>query len=518
MNGPVKLIDQRCPSCNAPLQIDPSQAVVTCRYCNNSITIQRAKAPPARVAPFGAPGYVPSTVLYIPSGAIGASVATSLIPVLIPVVIMVVVGFGAGITAFGRRFVSLPTVCHMNETLVLTGKTYSGDKPVIEAQVNCKLTIKDSTLSSSDVIVKGGVNLELRIVNSKLTSKTNALDLEATNAKVWISDKSEVHGDEAGIKGENNVELDIKGSTVSGGHAGIDLGSNGKMVFADATVKGKEHGIKAGVNGKVTAKNLSVTSDEMGIQLAGSNGMIDARGLSVTAGDAALFLESNGDVKLTDKSTVKSLKGDGIATKGTNFKLLLEDSRIEAKDTGLRLLGNADLRLRKGAFVRGEKEGLRSDYNMKLSVEGATIESAGPAVTGTSNAEVRVVTGSSVKGVPAFAFSSKPSRFDVAEGTSTGESQLETRAATAGGPSDAAGMRRTIEGSLAQVRSCKDPKKGTMNVQLLVLPTGRVADVRVLTSSASKPAEACVVAKLRALTFPARSSGTTTINTSYTLS
>ena len=224
-------------------------------------------------------------------------------------------------------------------------------------------------------------------------------------------------------------------------------------------------------------------------------------------------------MKLVDKSLLKSLKGDGLATKGVNLKLLVEDSKIDAKETALRLLGNADVRLRKGSVVHGDKEGLRSDYNLKLSVEGATLDSAGPAVTSASNAEVRVLAGSTIKGTPAFSFSSKPTRLEVADGTTTGETQQDVRggAPSAPGLSDVSAMRRAIEVSMAQVKaSCKDPKKGTVNVQMMVLPTGRVGDVRVTSSTASKAAEVCVVSKLRASTFPARS-GPTTVNTNYSL-
>ncbi|MBK6464907.1 MAG: hypothetical protein IPF92_28475 [Myxococcales bacterium] len=514
MQGPVKLVEQRCPSCNAPLQVDPNLTVVTCRYCNNSISIQRAKAPQTRVSQFGAPGHVPSTVLYIPSGAVGATVATSLIPVLIPVAIMLVVGVGAGVSAFGRRFVSLPTQCRPNETLILSGKNYDGDKPVVEASVNCKLTLKDSTLKSSDVIVKGGVNLELKIINSKLTSKTTVLDLATTNSKVWISDKSELHGGEVGVKGEGNAEIEVRNSTVTGGQAAIDLGSNAKVSLVDATLKGKEHGLKTTTNGKVTAKSSTITSDEVGVQLAGSNGSIDARGLTVSAGDAALLVEHNGDLKLADKSALTSSRGDAVATKGSNVKLLLEDSKLVAKDTALRLGTNADVRLRKGASVQGEKEGLHADHNLKLSVEGATLTSSGPAVTGTSNAEVRVLAGSTVKGAPAFAFPSKPSRFDVAEGTVTGESQLESRA-SASAASPSAGMRAAIAATGAQMKACKDPGHGTVVARFVVLPAGRVATVSV-SGSASRAAQECVAAKLRATTFPA-GNGITNVNTSYTL-
>ncbi len=515
MNASVKLLEQRCPSCNAPLQVSPSEAVVTCRYCGNSISIQRQKAPSGvpNVSSFGAPGHVPSTVLYIPSASVGAA---SFLPALIPLFIFLVIGIGGAVSALGRRFVSLPATCRPNETLTISGKTFDGTQPAIVAGVNCKITIKDSTLTSTDAIVKGGINLELRIVNSKLKSKTHAIDLASTNAKVWISDKSEIRGDEVGIFGENNVELEVKDSTVSGGQDGIDLGSNGKVTLTDAKIVGKEHGIKAGSSAKVTSKNTTITADESGVRLESSSGSFDGRSTTIAAGDVALFLESNGDVKLADKSVLKASKGDGIVTKSTNLKLQLEDTKVEAREVGLRLSGNADVRLRKGAMVHGDAGGLRSDYNLKLSVEGATIDSAGPAVAGTSNAEVRVTTGSSVKGTPAFQFSSNPSRFDVPDGTFTGEKQLDSRSAGAASPGSDMALRRIIEASYVLAKTCKDGKGGEVRVRIEIAASGKVQSVTSTSSTASKAAEQCVLAKVRSLSFPPRS-GTATIQTNYLL-
>lgn len=511
----VKLSEQRCPSCNAPLQVGAADATVTCRYCGNSISIQRQKgrvAPP--VTTFGSPGHVPSTVLYIPTAA---TVGASVLPALIPLVIVIVVALVGAISALGRRFVSLPVTCRPNETITISGKKYDGKETPIVAGVNCKITIKDSTLTSTEPIVKGGINLELRIVNSKLTSKATALDLSATNAKVWISDKSEVHGDEAGLHGENNVELEVKDSTVSGGQDGLSFGSNAKVSLVSATIKGKEHGIHSTSGAKVTSKGSTITSDEAGVVLESSGGSFDARSTTIKSGDVGLSLEHNADVKLAEKSSIASTKGDAVSCKGSTSKLQIEDTKIEGHEAGLRLGGNSELRLRKGAQVKGDALGITADYNLKLTVDGATVESAGPAVQGKTGAEVRVTAGSQVKGSPAFTFASNPSRFDVAEGTTTGEKQLDGRsAAQATRPSDMSAMRSVLDASSAQVRSCKDAKGGALQVRIEVAASGKVTSATAVSSTVSKAVESCALAKVRALTFPARS-GTTTIQMGYTL-
>ena len=474
MNAPVKLMEQRCPSCNAPLTVSAADNVVTCRYCNNSITINRQK-PPAnvpRVTTFGTPGHVPSTVLYMPAATIGASI----LPALIPVVVVLVVAIGGAITALGRRFVSLPATCHPNETMTISGKKFDGTQPAIVAGVNCKITIKDSTITSTEPIVKGGINLELRIENSKLKSKTRAIDLASTNAKIWISGKSEISGDEAGIFGENNVEVEVKDSTVTGGQDGIHLGTNGKL----------------------NSKGSSITGEEAGLHFEG-NGVLEMRSTTITSSDVALFFQSNGDAKITDKSSIKSSKSDGIGTTSSSTKMQIEDSKIDGADVGIRASSNSEIRLRKGASVHGTAAGIKAENSFKLSVEGASIDSAGPGVQGSSNAEIRVTVGSMVKGTPAFQFPSQPSRFDVPDGTFTGEKQLDSKSSGGGSGSSAAdnmAMRMVLQSTNSLVAGCKDGKSGVLTVKILVAPSGKVTDVVKGASTVSKTVETCAISRL----------------------
>ena len=522
MNGPVKLVEQRCPSCNAPMQVGPNDSVVTCRYCNNSITIQRQKPPRAaapQVTSFGAGGpiHVPSTVLYIaPAATIGASIA----PVLIPVFVLLIVGAGAGFKALGRSFVSLPTTCGLNESLTISGKTFDGKGPVVVASTNCKLTIKDSKLSSNDPIVQGGSNLELRIVNSTLTSKGNALQL-GTNSKVWISEKSQVNGEEAAIKTEWNAEIDVKGSTLKGGRVGLELVGNPKVNIADSDVSGKEHGIKGGSNAKLTLRGGTLKSDEVALELD-TSAEVDVQGTKISGKDGAVVVGSSADLKLTKKAELSAEKGDGIRGKSSSFKLLVDDSQITAGTSAVQIDSSSEIRVRKGGLLRGTTTGILAGSSMKLTVDGGTIESANTAVQGKSSAEVRMTDGV-VKGKTAFAFDSRPSRFDVSGGTVSGEQRFDNRTSpsgASGSPADASSEpsnAQIIGSSRGMVRSCVDGKKvrGTLTVKLNLLPTGRVSSVTTVISTVPQDVESCVAGKLRGLVFPPRA-GTSTVQTSYT--
>jgi TonB family protein len=179
----------------------------------------------------------------------------------------------------------------------------------------------------------------------------------------------------------------------------------------------------------------------------------------------------------------------------------------------MRIGGNADVRLRKGTKISGGTAGIVTDYNVKLQIDGASVESSGPAVQAGSNAEVRVTTGSSVKGTPAYQFPSNPSRFDVSEGTQTGEKVIGN-APSGGGSSasDSQAIKKVVEASYAVVKTCG--KGGELRVRMEVAASGKVTSVSTISSSTSKAVEACALGRIRSLSFPSRSNSTI-ITTNY---
>src|SRR5204863_7774072 len=109
-------------------------------------------------------------------------VLTAVVPAFIPVLIFA----GPLLTKmYSSRFGSIPTVCAMNEELEVNGQTYSGSGTLIVAELNCKLTIRDSKLTG-DVVVESKGNLELTVENSTLEGKDVGLKLDV-NAKVNLT-------------------------------------------------------------------------------------------------------------------------------------------------------------------------------------------------------------------------------------------------------------------------------------------------------------------------------------------
>lgn len=522
MNAPpVKLVEQLCPSCNAPLPVGPLDTVVTCRYCNRSITIQRAKAPrppTPRVDQFGAMPPPPSTVLYMPPAV---SAGARIIPVVVALVIMMIAGGSTLVAALARRGVAvsrdtlsggssttLPMQCETNDTLTISDRTFDGHGPLVQGGINCHLTLKNCTLSSTDPIVAGGTNLELHLVHTKLTSKASALDL-GMNSKVWLSEGSEIHADEAGIKANWNLELDSKGSTIQGGTAGIESTANATMALTDTQVSGKEQGIKGTSSIKLKLRGGSVKSEQVAVELE-SNGNIDAQGTAISGAERGIVTTSSSELKLSKKASVSSAKGDALAL-GSNAKLTVDDAQITGAVVAVQADQNAEVRLKNGAAVKGNAGGIVVKSNLKLIMDGGKLESRGPALFGDSNADVRA-SGGSINGNPALLFGGRPSHLDLTGATIVGAQRFDNRGGFPAGPTstpsasgnDAKG--RVLAKAKSEVQHCADQKvaKGDLTVKVVVAPNGTVQAVEVLSSTVPKWLETCIVARLRALVFPAQ--------------
>jgi hypothetical protein len=502
MASKLNLKEHRCPSCHAPLPVGPQDASVTCRYCGNTITIERAKPPKI---PSPTPPLQP--VLYVPPRS------TSVAPVLGAIAFLVVAVGGISALRLGAsHLVTFPATCPVNGTLTISGKTFKGTGTVIEAGANCTVTIERSTLDSDGPIVKGGGNLTLKIVGSTLTSKTEALELDA-NAKVRIEGDSRIQGHDAALKADANLRLSVERSVLSSDRATIDVAPNAEMTFASSEITSNDEAIVTKSNAKIVAKGLVIKAKETGIRFDSSNGELDARNTTITAGGSSIRAEFGADLKLSDACSLTSERNDAILASGSNTKLRMSDSKVQGKLTGARLGVNAKVQLQRNASIVGEQAALSADSNLELTVDGATIKSSGVAVQGSSNARIRVLAGSTVQGTPAFRFPSMPAYFDAADGTVTGERQFSS---TSSGDSprgqDAILIRRVLDPSASQVATCGSG--GTMLVRFTIPPAGQPVTVTKLMSSVSKTTEDCALAKLRAIRFPPRSD-TTSVQMTY---
>ncbi len=130
---------QRCPNCGAPIPHSPEQDEVSCQYCG-----QRLQLAPSRTRG-GAAGAQSSvkarvlhgalTVIALLAGAVGFRALDG--------------GFsskaGSGL-ALPLKAPSFPLSCGSNQELTISGRKFEGRGTLITADVNCKLTIRDSTL------------------------------------------------------------------------------------------------------------------------------------------------------------------------------------------------------------------------------------------------------------------------------------------------------------------------------------------------------------------------------------
>ena len=511
----AKLVQKRCPQCNAPLSVGSADTMVTCRYCGAVHTISHDKQPkPPKVQAFGSANVVqiPTNVVYM-GGSQAAGGAVWVIFVGIIVLLSVIGGF---IGKTGRIFVKLPLVCKTNESITLKGKKFDGPGPAIEANTNCKITIENSVISSTESVISGpnASNVELRLVNTSLTSsKGHAIDL-GTNGKVWLTKGSKLKGAEDGIHGTINIEVDVKDSSIEGGLVGVNTNSNAKVSLTNAQVSGKEHAFKFGSSAKVTAKATTIKSDETCFESSGS-AVLELQETNLTCGDDGIrFTSSSGDVKLTKKSTIVTKKGAGIRAASSNMKVLLDESRVESDGSGIDGNGNADVRLKNNSTVRGNSVGIDSSYNLKLALDGGKIESQKVAVRGASGAEIRVADGTTIKAPKAFEFSSKPSRFEVPASVVPLEQQDFTPTGGSGGSGPSGGNSSAI--MAAVVKSCVSGQKGRIVLQTTVSPAGNVIAVKVAASTLPPATSNCIASRIRSIRFPSQPSVTTTTQT-YTI-
>jgi hypothetical protein len=265
----AKLSETRCPNCKAPIEFDREAASVQCRYCQTMIAISQEKAPRASTTTSSDASAPRPMVIY--TGGAGAAIGRI-------VWIGLVIFLSSGGFAFARfrragcaPSESLPAHCGpMNDEVLIKGKTFDGPGPLVEAEMNCKITFEDCTLSSPDSIIKSdAMNVEVTVRNSKLTSKQSAIVLNM-NGKVRIEKGSVVKSEESAVEGNSNTELTVSGSTLEG-TLGANVGSNAKVTLQPgAILKGKRAALEGGSNMKLRAEGATLESSGPGLK-AGPN-------------------------------------------------------------------------------------------------------------------------------------------------------------------------------------------------------------------------------------------------------
>jgi hypothetical protein len=416
-----KVTSLKCPSCSAPIQVPPNVSDIQCYYCRAPVHIERTK-PPAHAPQF----VIPNTVYIDPNVGknVGAALAASVLP---PLVLTLVIGgvsaFAAlrgssGSSGFGasgpRKVTSFPATCASNEELLVTGQTFAGKGTLIEAGLNCKLTIKDSTLKG-DVVVEAKGNAQLTITNSKLEGQEEAL-LLANNAKVKIADKSEIVGAGTGIEGKMNIDLTVDDSKIRGGTSAIHSGNGLTLRATGAEIAAKRHALDLDLNADLNLRQTTVKAEEEAI-LATYNLKLDMDG-STVEGSTGLKSGVNPKLKVTKKSRLAG--SDAAIDVESNLELTVDDSLVESKDVAVRAATNTKVNVVKQGKIKGGNAGISAGINTEIRMNEGTIESGGNAIEAKFNTEIDARRSTISGGKNAFAFERKPSALRLTETKVTG--------------------------------------------------------------------------------------------------
>jgi hypothetical protein len=299
---------------------------VDCKYCGNPVHIERTRKPPP-------PELAKPQTVYVKSGLPGfilwIIILTGVLPAFIPIFIFAA---PAVFKVLSKHNATMPMTCAMNEEVEIEGKTFSGSDTLITAELNCKLTIKNSNLTGG-IVVHGNGNLQLIVENSTLEGRDVGLMLD-NNASVTLRKGSVLKSPQTAVNGTTNVTVTLDGSSLEAGYRGFELGVNGKV---NLVRKSKATADNAVIQGET---NLEVTLDDS----------------SIDSKDVAIAGNINTKLKL-----LRGAKVHGARTAiraGANLKMTLDNATVVSEGTAICSGYNADI-IAAHSIVQGGVEALR---------------------------------------------------------------------------------------------------------------------------------------------------------------
>jgi hypothetical protein len=318
----AKLVVNKCPSCSAPLEVQPEATDVTCRYCGNSIHIERKRAPTQPET-----NRVHAHVMYIDPNA-GARIARRVmllgfLPVLIPLGITLGPMLAKKV---GHSVRPLPATCGVNDDIEISGATFEGTGPLVVAETNCKVKISGSKLKGNVIVRAQGVNVKVEIAGSTLEAKDTVVELGGGSSSVRVAEKSVLSSEgsvvvaktngevtfedstakakDAVVRGETNLKLECNACSLDGGDTGVAADNNLKLRLArGAVIKGGRLGIRSDTNPSIVMRESTIEGGTNAVE-GGNNASIDAVGGTIKGGALALAFRS--------KPTQLSLAGTNV--------------------------------------------------------------------------------------------------------------------------------------------------------------------------------------------------------------
>lgn len=305
----------------------PKQASdVNCKYCGTAVRVERTRKPPP-------PELAKPQTVYVKSGLPGfvlwIIILTGVLPAFIPLFIF---AGPALFKVFSNHYGSMPMTCGMNEEVEIEDRNFTGSDTLITAELNCKLTIRNSNLSGG-IIVNSKGNLELIVENSTLEGKDVGLQLD-TNANVTLRKGSVLKSPALAVGGGTNVSVTLDASTIEAGFHGLDLGVNGKLTLA--------HKSKASSDGPLVQgeTNLEVTVDDS----------------SLDSKDVAIAGNLNTKLKFVRGAKVHGAR-TAVRTAG-NMRMTLDNASVVSEGTAICSTYNTEITA-SHSIVQGAVEALR---------------------------------------------------------------------------------------------------------------------------------------------------------------
>lgn len=320
-----------CPECGAPAKIDEGAATYTCRFCNTTLTVERAEPEPPPAPP---PRPMPDVAARAPyptldsvrsksggSGCVGIAILTAVLAAVgVGVALVATRGRVPGGSLFASWSGKDPLVCSGNDWIVVDHVTASFPKgTVIDASGNCYVLCKDCKLSGATVI-QARENAQVHLDHG--SADGDVFDEVADNAGV-----STDHTKATGKKSEPSASSSFDKPKWP---------ATGPFVCGRNNNGGEFDGVKV----KVTSGAAIIASVNCKVKL--SHCTIEA--------PTALVLSDNADVELDD-CEVHAKNG---AFARANGEIVIEGGSFVATERAVTLADNASLRAH-GARVEGSK-------------------------------------------------------------------------------------------------------------------------------------------------------------------
>jgi hypothetical protein len=178
-----------------------------------------------------------------------------------------------------------------NVKLFATKSSVSGKEYGMKSSgYNVTIEGKELTMRGSRAGIEGEGNLKLDLRGGLIEGDETAVHLKSSNGELKLSRSAKVKAREVAVKGESNMTVEIEDATIESADIAIDAKSNHKLSLgAKGRVYGKRIAVKAESNFELDMRQGTIESDAVAICVP-FNLEIRARDSTIRAGaDAFRF-------------------------------------------------------------------------------------------------------------------------------------------------------------------------------------------------------------------------------------